>query len=598
MTSKKRLAALPLTALVSLAVHAQHAPTPADEAAAARANAEQNQQVQQQRDAQQRAAVIDAPAAHSTVPADHGYAVLPAEQPCFRIDTFTLVVPSTLPASVRDKGASALPLDKFAFAREWLDHYQGQCVGKEGINVLTKGLQQAILGRGYITTRVLLPEQDMSDGAMVFALVPGVIRNVRFAEPLSWGTWKTAFPTRPGDMLDLRDLEQGLEQMKRVANQDVDMKIEPTDIPGESDIMLTVKRTKPWSLVASVDNSGSRATGKLQSNLSLGLNNPLGLNDVLTLGVNQDLYFDDKGLGSHGFNGSYSVPWDYWTATLFGNTNTYYQQIAGANQTFVSSGNSQTAGVKLARVLRRSQNDVFGGYVQLSKRFGASFIDDTSIQLQHRDNTFLELGMTDRHYFGGAQFDGTLAYRQGIGAFGAALDPSLPTDPDIAPTPATKPGNPTYRFKTAVLDMNLSVPFAVASQALRYVTTFHGQYTNDALYYIDDLTIGSRYTVRGFDGEQMLAAERGFYWRNELQAPIGKTGQALYAGIDYGRVFGPNTAFLAGTQLVGAVVGIRGGVPSKYVGLSYDLFAGTPIYKPSGFPTSRVTVGFQLTAQL
>ncbi|SAK54489.1 HlyB family hemolysin activator protein [Caballeronia glebae] len=96
----------------------------------------------------------------------------------------------------------------------------------------------------------------------------------------------------------------------------------------------------------------------------------------------------------------------------------------------------------------------------------------------------------------------------------------------------------------------------------------------------------------------MLAAEKGFYWRNELQAPIGKTGQSFYAGIDYGRVFGPTTAYLTGTQLVGAVIGIRGGIPAKYAGFSYELFAGTPIYKPSGFPTSRVTVGFQVTAQL
>jgi hemolysin activation/secretion protein len=50
-------------------------------------------------------------------------------------------------------------------------------------------------------------------------------------------------------------------------------------------------------------------------------------------------------------------------------------------------------------------------------------------------------------------------------------------------------------------------------------------------------------------------------------------------------------------QLAGAVIGIRGGIPSRFVGVSYDLFAGTPIYIPAGFPTARVTVGFQLTAQ-
>lgn len=91
------------------------------------------------------------------------------------------------------------------------------------------------------------------------------LRRTRFM-----GHMEERLPTRPGEVLNLRDLEQGIEQTKRVASQDVDMKIEPTDVPDESNVVLTVKRIKPWSLVASVDNSGSRAAGKLQGNLSLG----------------------------------------------------------------------------------------------------------------------------------------------------------------------------------------------------------------------------------------------------------------------------------------------------------------------------------------
>ncbi|SIO72528.1 hypothetical protein SAMN05444172_8962 [Burkholderia sp. GAS332] len=77
--------------------------------------------------------------------------------------------------------------------------------------------------------------------------------------------------------------------------------------------------------------------------------------------------------------------------------------------------------------------------------------------------------------------------------------------------------------------------------------------------------------MRGFDGETMLADERGFCWRNELQLPVGQAGQSLYAGIDYGRVFGPNTAFLVGTQLAGAVIGVRGSIPAHIGGFAYDL---------------------------
>ncbi|WP_423395076.1 ShlB/FhaC/HecB family hemolysin secretion/activation protein [Burkholderia sp. LMG 21824] len=544
-----------------------------------------DQQTRQQEEARERERTVSAPGVRSNVTASAGYPALPSETPCFRIEHFALDVPDALPASVKSQGASALPMDRFAFAREWLDRYTGQCVGKQGLDLLVKGLSQVILARGYVTTRVLLPEQDLSTGTLKLSLIPGVIRHIRFADEKLRGTWKTAFPTRDSDVLNLRDLEQGLEQMKRVTSQDVSMQIVPGDLPGESDVVLDVKRGKPWTVVASIDNSGTRATGRLQGNLSVGIDNPLGLNDVFNIGVSQDLELGDKRLGSHGWNGFYSIPWGYWTATLSAYTNTYYQQIAGVNQTFVASGNSKTVDLKLARVLARSQNDVFGGYFRLSRRFGQSFIEDTEISQQRRNNTMIELGLTDRHYFGGAQFDGSLAYRQGVGGFGAQDDVLAAGD------------GQTYRFKMAVLDANLSVPFAIAQQPFRYVTTFHGQYTGNTLHYIDDLTIGSRYTVRGFDGETMLAAARGFYWRNELQAPIGQTGQAVYVGLDYGRVWGPQPIALVGTQLAGAVIGVKGSVGTRFGAYAYDLFAGTPVYKPSGFPTARVTVGFQVTAQ-
>ncbi|MCC8402848.1 ShlB/FhaC/HecB family hemolysin secretion/activation protein [Paraburkholderia sp. MMS20-SJTN17] len=580
MKSRKRLAAL-LTALVTLASNAQTI-TPADEAAAGRANAEQNRLLQEQRDAQQRAATVAAPVVRSVAPVAGEWPILPVETPCFRIDSFAVAVPNTLPKVVRARGASTLPLDPFAFLHEWLGHYEGQCVGNQGLDILTKGLQGVILSRGYITTRVLLPAQDLSKGTLKFALVPGTIRNLKFADDDTRGTWKTAFPARDDDVLQLRDLEQGLEQMKRVPKQDATMQIVPGDSPGESDVVIDVKRSKPWSLVVSADNSGTNETGRYIGNVSLGLYNPLGLNDILSAGFNQDLQFGNHDLGTHGWNASYSVPWGFWTGTLYGYTNTYYQQIAAVNQFFVASGNAQTAGLKLERVIHRSQNDVTGVEFQLFKRYGASFIEDTEIPQQHRNNTFIEAGLTNRHYFGAAQFDGTLAYRQSIGAFGAMSDTS---------------GGPTYYFHLATLDANLSVPFRIAGQSLRYVGTVHGQFTNDELNYIDDLTIGSRYTVRGFSGQTMLAAEKGFYWRNELHSALGGTGQSVYAGLDYGRVWGPSAAQLAGTQLAGAVLGLRGGAPSRLGTYSYDAFIGTPIYAPSSFPASSVTLGFQVSAQ-
>ena len=557
--------------------------TPGQSAAAA--NAEQEQRLRQQQEAREREQALQAPAVRAQQVEPVEFPTLPSETPCFRIERFVLEASPELPEAMRAKGASSLPQDPFAFARAWLDHYSGQCVGKQGVELLSKGVSQAVLSRGYVTTRVLVPQQDLSSGTLRFALIPGTIGQLRFTDPDVRGTWKSAFPARSGDLLNLRDLEQGLEQMKRVASQDVDMQIEPTQTPGVSDVVISVKRGKPWSLVASVDNSGTRATGKVQGNVSLSIDNPTGLNDLFNVGYTKDLDYSNDGHGTRGWNAFYSVPWGYWTGTLSAYASDYFQQIAGANQTFVSAGKSETIDLKLQRVIERSQNDVLGVQFRLSRRFGKSFIEDTEIPQQRRNNTLAEVGLTDRHYFGAAQLDANLAYRQGIGALGAQDDT------------LADGGGPTWRYHMAVADANLAVPFKVASQALRYVTTFRGQFTRDHLYSLDAMTIGSRYTVRGFDGESLLAGDYGFYWRNELQAPIGNTGLSLYGGVDYGHVYGPSTAGLVGRQLAGGVIGLRGGWATRFGSLSYDLFAGTPIYKPAGFNTARITTGFQLTYQ-
>jgi len=581
LTKIATVASLAISLLgTSNSINAQTLPVPRQ--AAALNNAEQEQRHRQQQEARERSAAVNAPSVLAPATEHAERPSMPKEAPCFPVQRFVLEVPSDLPVYLQAGGASALPMDPFAFAQLWLDHYQGECLGSQGVGMLIKELSRTILSRGYVTTRVLVPEQDLTSGTLKLALIPGVIGEIRFSKPDLWGTWSAAFPTSAGQLLNLRDLEQGLEQMKRVASQDVDMQIMPTPVPGLSDVVITVKRGKPWTLVASVDNSGSRSTGKWQGNLSLGIDNPLGLSDIFNVGFSQDVMVEDKEFGTRGWNTFYSIPWGYWTATLSASSSNYFQQIAGANQTFISSGKSENIDLKLHRVLHRSQNDVLGMHMRLTRRFGRSFIEDSEISHQRRNNTILELGLTDRHYFGRSQLDATLSYRQGLGALGAQ-DDLLAVN-----------GGPTWRYRMMVLDANFSVPFKVAKLPFRYITTVRGQYTDDRLYYVDNLTIGSRYTVRGFDGESMLAGERGFYWRNELQVPLA-TGQAFYAGLDYGRVAGPTTRNQAGTQLAGAVIGFRGGFGTSRLGsLSYDAFVGMPVDKPERLHTAGVTTGLQV----
>ncbi|GAB7526577.1 hypothetical protein [Paraburkholderia sp. 2C] len=75
---------------------------------------------------------------------------------------------------------------------------------------------------------------------------------------------ENGIPARDGDLLNLRECatsNRALDQMKCVSNLGADMRMMPIDAPGQSDVEVTVKHAKPWSVAASVDKSGTRATG-------------------------------------------------------------------------------------------------------------------------------------------------------------------------------------------------------------------------------------------------------------------------------------------------------------------------------------------------
>jgi len=96
--------------------------------------------------------------------------------------------------------------------------------------------------------------------------------------------------------------------------------------------------------------------------------------------------------------------------------------------------------------------------------------------------------------------------------------------------------------------------------------------------------------VRGFDGEVLLSADRGWLIRNDLSFALRNTRQELYVGIDHGQVSGQNSESLIGTRLTGGVIGLRG----SFLWFTYDVFASAPLAKPSGFKTSSKLAGFNL----
>ncbi|WP_225869944.1 ShlB/FhaC/HecB family hemolysin secretion/activation protein [Glaciimonas sp. PCH181] len=507
---------------------------------------------------------------------------LPTDASCFTLQRVVLAVPPQLSPVLQLAGASALLFDPFRFARDYLQQYAGACVGKDGLNLIVQRLSGLILRHGYSTSRVGIPTQDLSRGTLTLALIPGVIRALRFTDPVPYGTWKNAFPTSAGRLLNLRDLEQGLEQMKRIPSQDVDLQIVPGTVPGESDILIAVNRGKPWKLSANLDDSGAQGTGKLLTGFNFSLDNPLGLSDMFNIGINTDA---DRKAGQHGTSGNnfyYAMPVGYWRFSVSASSLDYHQKIAGIDEEMVSRGDARNLEFTVDQLFQRNQSQKNSWQFKVGKRWSHSYIGETELDGQKRNTTFAELAWVHKHYFGNANLDITFANRWGVSWFNGQGDVDYGNSSDGI-----------FRYTLQSIDATLVAPFSVARQPLTYIGTLRAQHSRSPLYLSERLTIGNRYTVRGFDGELTLAGERGFFFRNELDIPLSQSGQSAYVGIDIGKVYGPSVQDLLGDKLAGAAVGLRGG----YGGFRYDLFSSWSLYKPEGFRTATPLVGFNLTYQ-
>ena len=495
------------------------------------------------------------------------------ETPCFPVREIVLKTPQ--------------PDVDFAWAKAAADPdgdpATGRCLGSAGINLVMKRVQNAIVARGYVTTRVLAEAQDLRDGILTLSIIPGRIRSIRFAEGTSAraNAWN-AMPAQAGDLLNLRDIEQGLENFKRVPSAEADIQILPADEPGESDVLITWKQSFPLRLTLSVNDGGSKSTGKYLGSVTVSGDHLLALNDLFYASFNRELGTHGSEEGHRGTRGHifhYSLPYDYWLFGVTASENRYHQTVAGASQDYLYSGTSENYEARLTRILHRNGNGKTSASLRGYLSKSANFIDDTEVEVQRRRMAGWELGLQHRAFIGEATLDVATAWRRGTGAFNAME----------APEDAFDEGTARPRLITA--DASLNLPFKLAGQQLRYAINWRAQWNRTPLVPQDRFSIGGRYTVRGFDGESVLMAERGWLVRNDFGWSLGGSGQELYLGLDHGEVGGQSAELLVGRRLTGAVLGLRGG----YKDLSWDLFAGVPVSKPDGFRTAHHTGGFNLT---
>ena len=468
--------------------------------------------------------------------------------------------------------------NEFTFLRKTIKPFVNRKLTVEDVNRLSNSLNTALIEHGYVTSRIGIPSQSLASGNLQFNLQLGRVESVlykTYAQPLPW---QNAFPIREGDILNIRNIEQGIEQMKRIGSQNVAVELEPGTKPLATNIVLETTKKPPIHGMISIDDSGLKDTGKLQWTAAIGVDRIFNANDSLNLSINRDAAQDGERKGSRNHTISYSIPRGKDTFSISYSDMKYHQTINSIATPFISSGHAKTVRGSWNHVFHRDRMTKRSWDIIISKRNAKNYINDVEIAVQRANTASLEVGILERRYIKKNTLYSRAAIKQGVGWFGSQ--------------PEYGNGAPSTRYTQLLLDVDYQIPRIWGHRPASITTSFHGQWTlgDKRLFSRDMISLGNRYTVQGFDGENTLMAESGWYMRNEVASYIPKWKSSVYANIDFGAVYGSSTEVLTGKFIAGTSLGIRGQFKS---GLFYDVFVGAPLYKPSGYKTDSVTAGFQ-----
>lgn len=451
----------------------------------------------------------------------------------------------------------------------------GQCLGMNGLKKAAVLFQDYYINAGYITTRVEIPTQDLSTKKLKLTVVPGRISEIVVAgNDIS----KWILPFSDGDILNIRDLEQGLENIQRTPEVDVKINILPGSENGSSKVVINTQRKKKWSLRASYNNFGDQSTGSELIGGTSYLYNITGLSDLFYLAGTGSQTGGYKNVSTY-----YSVPFGYYDLSLYYSKSKSHQGIDIGAYTFDYIGKTEYFSLKGNRMLYRNVNSKLSASAELIRRKYDYTLGGTELVLQKRDMGNVRLGVNYKRNFTGAALDSTVTWQRFTKAFGG-------TD-----TPDMRTGTVSKESQIVNLNVNYVKWLTMLPVNAYYELNFGAQYSPDNLTLQDQFTIGDRWSVRGFQNSDGIYGNKGFFLQNTLNAVTGYKGLIPYIGADYGQIIGKlPSQNLSGKKIMGGILGVKGAVRA----LEYDASVSAPFIYPNNLDVDEYKLNFNFAYQI
>ena len=447
--------------------------------------------------------------------------------------------------------------------------FEGRCLGLADLDRVLEAVTLVYVEAGYVAARAYLTNQDLSDGTLDIVVIEGVLEDIVIDGARRPGT---AFPGLVGRPLNLRDIEQGLDQINRLRSKSARIEIRPGERAGGSVLGVLVDAGKPWHATVSSDNLGARATGRYHSRLSLGYDDLAGLNDHWRLSWQRAMEphpwaFSGERPYSDSATAALSVPYGYWTFALNAHWSRYRSEIAGATGAIETSGTSNSFSADIHRVLHRDRISKTELSTTVTRKDSKSYILGSLIDVSSRALAVLSVELTHSRRLWSGLLAGAAGHHFGLDMWGAF-------DDDKAPA-----GSPKGQFRKSSAWLRFTRPFTLASASATWEATLSGQWSPDPLFGSEQMSFGGPGTVRGVR-EAALFGNRAALMRNELSVALSSPDGfldmvSLYAALDCGVVKGQARHDIDDGALCGEAFGLRGSQGGIGFDVSYaDLIVG------------------------
>lgn len=494
-------------------------------------------------------------------------------------------------------GASIVPAAQIT---QTLDRWEGRCLGLAELNSVLEALTFLYIERGYIASRAYLPEQDLADGSLDVSIVEGSLEEITLnGKPSANGRIATAFPGMRDKPVNLRDIEQGLDQINRLQSSKATIALGAGKTQGGSVLGVAVEQSRPWHAAVSSDNLGGVATGIYQSRADFGLDNIFGINDEWQFGYQRSMdrhpmFLSKERPNSDTVTGAVSVPYGYWTFGANGSWNHYNSSIEGLFSDIETSGGSRSLAPYVSRILHRDQTSKTWATGRLTWKETENFILGSRVDLSSRVLSVATVEIGHSRQLLGGQASASIGYHRGLGILGAFDDKTAPQ------------GSPKGQFEKLAASLGYFRTQDIGAATVIFNTSVSGQWTDDDLFGSEQMSLGGYSSVRGVR-EAVLYADKAVVMRNEVSVLLPELNDAAavqavgrlepYVAIDLGHSASDPGGNSLGGNIVGAAVGLRNRGGRINFDISYADILSMPdlpggIEPSSGLVQARLSVSF------